>query len=224
MDTKIILGISGLLVALVTVALLLPEKNVSNSGDTLPWHITHPTPDTTHVIGVTLGSGTLSDAEQAYQEAAEISLFKPADGKMVVEAFFEEVKLNGLKAKIVMTIAVPAQDLQGMFDRGLRMNATASGKRITLNTDDLASVRKLPISSLSYLPSIRLEESVLSKRFGTPAERVRESKSGTVHWLYPQHGLDVTLGGDEKPLLQYVSPKDFELLRAPLLAHGEVLK
>lgn len=224
MDKKIILGISGLLVALLSIALLLPEKNVSNSGDTLPWHITHPTPDTTHALGVTLDSSTLSDAEQTYQEAAEVSLFKTTEGKMVVEAFFDEVKLNGLKAKIVLTIAVPAQDMQGMFDRGLRMNATASGKRITLNTDDLATVRKTPISSLSYLPSIRLEESVISKRFGMPAERVRESKSGTEHWLYPQHGLDVTLGGDEKPLLQYVSPKDFELLRAPLLAHGEILK
>jgi hypothetical protein len=223
MDKKIILGVMGLIVALTTLAWLLPEKS-SSSGDTLPWRITHPTPDTTHVLGVTLGSTTLAEAEQVYQEPTVVSLFKSGDGKMVVEAFFEEVKLNGLKAKIVMTIAVPTQDLQGMFERGLRMNATASGKRITLDTDDLAVVRNTAISSLSYMPAVRLEEAVLSKRFGTPAERIRESKSGTVHWLYPQHGLDVALGGDEKPVLQYLSPGDFELLRAPLLAHGEVLK
>lgn len=223
MDKKIILGISGLLVALITLTWLLPEQS-TNSGDTLPWHVTHPTPDTVRVLGITLGSTSLGEAEQTFQEASEISLFRPTDGKMVVEAFFDEVKLNGLKAKIVLTIAVPAQELQGMFDRGLRMNATASGKRITLSTNDLASVRKDPISSLSYLPSVRLEEAILTKRFGTPAERIRETKSGVVHWLYPQLGLDVTLGGDEKPLLQYLSPKDFELLRAPLLANGEILK
>jgi len=28
----------------------------------------------------------------------------------------------------------------------------------------------------------------------------------------------------EKPLLQYISPKDFELLRAPLIEQGEILK
>lgn len=223
MDKKVILGVSGLLVALITLALMLPDRTV-NSGDTLPWHVTHPAPDTTRVLGVTLGSSTLSDAEQAYQEAAEVSLFRGGDGKMAVEAFFEEVKLNGLKAKIVMTTAVPEQELQGMFDRGLRMSATGSGKRITLNTDDLARVRKAPISSLSYLPAVHLEETVLSKRFGTPAERIRETRNGTVHWLYPQHGLDITLRGAEKPLLQYVSPKDFESLRAPLLANGEILK
>ncbi len=223
MDKKVILGVTGLLVALITLAWMLPDKAV-NSGDMLPWRITHPTPATTRVLGVTLGSSTLADAEQAYQEAAEVSLFKAGDGKMAVEAFFEDIKLNGLKAKIVMTIGVPAQELQGMFERGLRMNATGSGKRITLNTDDLATVRKAPISSLTYLPAVRLDEAVLNKRFGTPAERIRETKNATVHWLYPQHGLDITLSGDEKPLLQYVPLKDFELLRAPLLANGEVLK
>jgi hypothetical protein len=45
-----------------------------------------------------------------------------------------------------------------------------------------------------------------------------------VHWLYPQHGLDITLGGAEKPLLQYVAPRDFDRLIQPLLANGEILK
>src|SRR4030067_182993 len=122
-----------------------------------------------------------------------------------------------------LNITVPPDELEGIFNRGLRMNSTSSGKRITLSTDDLARVRKAPVASLTYLPSVRLEEAIFAKRFGAPSQRIRETRSGTVHWLYPQHGLDVTLGGDEKPLLQYVSPGDFELLRAPLLAHGEML-
>lgn len=223
MDKKIVLGITGLIVALASLAWLLPDQSTS-TGDTLPWHITHPTPDTTRVVGVTLGSSTLGEAEQVFQEAAEVSLFKPNEGKLAVEAFFEEVKLNGLKAKIVLTIALSQEELQGMFERGLRMNATSSGKRITLNTDDLAKVRQAPIASLSYLPSVQLEEAILSKRFGTPAERIKEKKSGAVHWLYPQHGLDITLGNGEKPLLQYLPPRDFNQLRTPLLAAGEVLQ
>jgi hypothetical protein len=55
-------------------------------------------------------------------------------------------------------------------------------------------------------------------------QRVQEKDGGAMHWLYPQQGLDVVLGGSEKPLLQYISPKDFELIRAPLLANGDVLK
>ena len=223
MDKKIILSIIALVVASLSFVLMLPDKTV-NTGDTLPWNIAHPTPDTTRVFGVTLGQSTLGDAEQTFKEQAEISLFKPTDAKMAVEAFIEEVNFNGLKAKMVMTVAIPPEELQAMFGRGVRMNSTPSGKRITLAPDDLERVRKAPVTSLTYLPTVRLEEAVLAKRFGAPSQRVRETRTGVVHWLYPQHGLDVVLGGREKPLLQYVSPRDFELLRTPLIANGEVLK
>lgn len=223
MDKKIISGVIALVAASLLFILMLPDES-SNTRDTLPWNISHPTPDTTRIFGVTIGQNTLGDAEIAFKEQAEISLFKPADAKMAIEAFVEEVNFNGLKAKMVMTVAIPPEELQGMFDRGLRMNSTPGGKRITLTPDDLARVRKAPITSLTYMPAVRLEEAVIAKRFGAPAQRVRESRSGAVHWLYPQHGLDVALGGREKPVLQYVSPRDFELLRAPLMANGEILK
>jgi hypothetical protein len=74
------------------------------------------------------------------------------------------------------------------------------------------------------MPSVRLEDAIFAKRFGQPELRIKEKKSGAVHWLYPQHGLDITLGGGEKPLLQYVAPKDFDKLTRPLLADGEILK
>ncbi|MBI5658770.1 MAG: hypothetical protein HZC43_04295 [Nitrosomonadales bacterium] len=222
MDKKIISGVMALVAASLLFILMLPDES-SDTRDTLPWNISHPAPDTTRIFGVTIGQYTLGDAEIAFREQAEISLFKPADARMAIEAFIEEVNFNGLKAKMVMTVALPPEELQGMFDRGLRMNSTPGGKRITLTPDDLARVRKAPVTSLTYMPAVRLEEAVIAKRFGAPAQRVRESRSGAVHWLYPQHGLDVALGGREKPVMQYVSPKDFELLRAPLMANGEVL-
>lgn len=223
MDKKIILGVFALVVVSLSVLLLVPDNSTS-SPDTLPWKITHPTPETSRIFGITLGQNTLDDTEKVFKEQAEISLFKTPEGKLLVEAFFDELNLNGLKAKFVLTIAVPEGELQGMYDRGLRMNSTPSGKRITLTPEDLGKVRQTIVSSLTYLPSARLEDALFAKRFGTPAERIREKKSGAVHWLYPQHGLDITLGDGEKPLLQYVSPKDFHLLRAPLLAEGELLK
>lgn len=225
MEKKIILGTVSLIAVTITLLLMLPDNSV-NTPDTLPWNISHPTPDTTRVFGITLGQTTLNQAAHAFKHEAEveISLFKPTDGIMGVEAFIEEVNFNGLKAKIIMNIAVPAEELQGMFQRGLRINSTPSGKRITLTFDDLARVRELPVAYLTYLPNVRLEDAIITKRFGEPAQRIREKKSGVTHWLYPQHGLDVTLSSGEKPLLQYLSPKDFEVVRAPLLAQGEILK
>lgn len=223
MDKKIVVSVVAFAVASLLLILMLPDES-GITPDTLPWNISHPSPGTTHVFGVTLGSTTLGEAETVFKEQAEISLFSHNDTKMAVEAFIDEVNFNGLKAKLVMTVRLPKEELQGMFARGLRINSTPSGKRITLAPDDLARVRKASIASLTYMPAVRLDETVLAKRFGAPAERVRETQAGVVHWLYPQHGLDVAVGSKERPVLQYVSPRDFELLRAPLLANGEPLK
>lgn len=225
MDKKIILGVIALAIVSMTLLLMAPD-NSTHTPDTLPWKISHPTPDTSRVLGITLGQTTLDEAAQAFKNEAEveISLFKPTDGLMGVEAFFEEVNFNGLKAKIVLTINLPPEVLEGMFQRGLRLNSTPSGKRVTLTHDDEMKVRQTPISSMAYLPNVRLEENIFAKRFGEPAERVRETKSGVTHWLYPQQGLDIAVSEKEKPILQYVAPKDFELLRGPLLANGEVVK
>ena len=224
MDKKIILGALALFFISWYVLLQAPE-DAKQSPDTLPWNITHPTPETTQVFGVTLGKTTLDEAAHAYKHEAEteISLFKPTEGPMSVEAFTDEVNFNGLKAKMTMTVDLSQEVMQAMYERGLRMNSTPSGKRITLTADDLTVVRSAPINSLTYLPAARLEDTIITKRFGEPTERIREKDSGVTHWLYAQHGLDVVLSGNEKPVLQYVPLKDFERLRAPLLKHGELV-
>jgi hypothetical protein len=223
MDKKIILWTFAFGAVLIGALLLIPSAP-TDTPDTLPWKISHPTPDTSRVFGITLGQTSLDQTEQIFKEKTELSLFESKEGKMRVEAFFDELNLNGLKAKFVFNIAVPAGELNGMYSRGLRINNTISGKRITLAPDDLARVRQLPVSGITYLPTATLEEAVFTKRFGIPAERIREKKNNAVHWLYPQHGLDITLSGNEKPLLQYIALKDFELLRKPLLDQGEILK
>ncbi len=222
MERKIYWGIALVAVLILGVAFFKGDQPAEKSD--LPWYIEHPAADTTRVFGITLGQTNTNEAQQHFKEVANPILFKSPGGQLVVEVFFEEVNLAGLKARIVLGIAVPGSELQGMYERGLRMNATGSGKEITLTPDDIASVFTIPISSLTYMPATRLEDAIFSKRFGQPKQRVKEKKSGAVHWLYPQNGLDITLGGDEKPLLQYVAPKDFDKLTQPLLANGEILK
>ncbi len=222
MERKIYWLLTLVAALILSVAFFSGDKPTEKSD--LPWHIEHPTTDTTRIFGITLGQSNTNEAEQHFQEVAKPILFKSPDGQLVVEVFFEEVNLAGLKARIVLSIAVPNSELQGMFERGLRMNATGSGKEITLIPDDISRVFTMPITSLTYMPTTRLEDAIFAKRFGQPELRVKEKKSGAVHWLYPQNGLDITLGGSEKPLLQYVAPKNFDRLTQPLLANGEILK
>jgi len=222
MARKIYWGIAIAALLVMGVAFYQGDQPVEKFD--LPWHIGHPNADTIEVFGVTLGKTNTDEAEQHFKEEAKPILFKSHSGQLVAEIFFEQVNLAGLKARIVLSIKAPDSELQAMFDRGLRMNVTESGKEITLTPEDAAKLFMMPISSLTYMPLVRLEDAVFSKRFGQPELRIREKKSGVVHWLYPQNGLDIALGGEEKPLLQYVPPRDFDKLVDPLLASGEIVK
>ena len=220
-DRKIYWSVGLLSILIFASSFFIPGKPADNSG--LPWHIEHPTAGTTRIFGLTLALSTTNEAEQHFKEEAKPSLFKSPENKLVVEMFFEQVTMAGLKSKIVTTIAVPDAELHAMFERGLRMSGIGSGKIITLAQEDTARVRTLPIVSLTYMPSVRLKDEIISKRFGQPSQKIKEKKSGAIHWLYPQNGLDITLGGEEKPVLQYVQPKDFDKLVTPLLSNGEII-
>lgn len=221
MEKKIYWGVAAVSLLVLIVSFVTADK--SSGKEDLPWFIEHPTADTTRIFGLTLGKSTTDDAELRFKETAVPSLFKSKEGKLVAEVFFEQVDLAGLRSKVVLNIAVSEAEIQGMYERGLRLSATGSGKKITLAPDDVTRLRQLPIIGLTYSPSVALEESIFAKRFGQPNERVKENTGELVHWLYPQHGLDITLSPHQKPLMQYVQPKDFDLLRAPLLANGTLI-
>ncbi len=221
-ESKIYWGV-GITSILILVGAFFIPANQPDKND-FPWHIEHPTPDSIQVFGLTIGATTPAEAEARFKEAAEPSLFKSSSGQLGAEVFFEQVDLAGLRSKVVLTVGVPEGELKDMYERGLRMAATGGGnKKITMTPDDIARLRSLPISSLTYIPGVRVEDELLLKRFGKPEQVIKEAKSGAIHWLYPQNGLDITLGGSEKPLLQYVSPKEFDKLVKPLLSNGEIV-
>lgn len=220
-ENKIYWGVGIFSVVILLGAFLIPGDRPDKAD--LPWHIEHPTPDSVRVFGLTLGTSTPADAELRFKEQAEPSLFKSPAGVLVAEVFFEQINLAGLRSRVALTVAIPEAEMHTMYERGLRMAATGSGKKITLTPEDIARLRSSPISGLTYMPGVKVEESLFLKRFGKPAQVIKETQSGAVHWLYPQNGLDLTLGGSEKPVLQYVAPQAFEALVKPLLANGEIL-
>ncbi|WP_457674504.1 hypothetical protein, partial [Thiolapillus sp.] len=161
---------------------------------------------------------TLEEMEQQFQEPAAVSLFAPDAGERVVEAYFNTVTLSGFKARVVATLGFSPEQLQAIYDRGERISTLAQGKRkITLSDSDLRQAKRTPVVALTYLPRINLEEAVVIKRFGMPEQRIMEPGGKKTHWLYPDKGLDVVMDSEAREILQYVAPRDFEQLRAPLL-------
>lgn len=201
---------------LLAIALFIPGQRDSGSIATLPWHISITADGQSTVFGVTLEQTTLGEVEQIFGSQAAVSLFAPREGEYRVEAFFDQVTLNGLKARFVFVVGVRPDQLAGSFERGVRIATLGSGiHKVTLSSPDLALVRSTPVTALTYLPRTDLAPELVARRFGKPAERISE-REGIEHWLYPEKGLDVALYGDDTEVLHYVAPARFEMLRQPL--------
>lgn len=217
------LGVLAFTLLALAIGLFMPGK--SPQGPVyLPWQIEQTAAGSSRVFGLELGKSTLREAQLRFEEAYEVSMFARDDGSKVVEAYFDTIALSGLRARVVLVMALSPEQLEGFYERGVRIATMGSGTRkVTLADSDLQQLASLPFASLTYIPKANLSAELVEARFGKPAERIREKGTETLveHWLYPQLGLDLTLHEKGKEVLQYVQPAKFEALRQPLLAKGE---
>lgn len=216
MDRKIIAGILALVLAAIGIGMLFPgTPGEQRRPGLMPWQI-EPLPDgTSRIFGVTLGRTTLRESEGLFGDEPEVSLFV-ADGRYAAEAYYEEVWLSGLKAKVVLALDVPQETLAGYYDRGARIAKTESGgSKVTLGSADRRALDRFPVGAITYIPAAALDEELIGRRFGEPAERLAEGEEAT-HYLYPSKGLDIALSAKGKAVLQYLPPARFEELAAPL--------
>ncbi|CAK0767229.1 conserved hypothetical protein [Gammaproteobacteria bacterium] len=209
----------------ILVATEWPSNNeTQHSADTnhfLPWQIEHTAEGATLVFGLILGRSTLAEAEHRFAAESEVSLFVAPNGKLVVEGYFDGVNLAGLGARVIVVVDTPAKT--EIYNRGARISTLGDGThKVSLSTEDLIQIRHQPITSLTYLPKVKLDPALIESRFGKPQIQIREPKQDTNHWLYPEQGLDIALGVGP-PVFQYVAPRDFSLLSTPLIQQGERL-
>jgi len=216
MKNKVFLSVllGGLL--LVLIGIMLPAPDIDR-GQFLPWQVEHTADGATRVFGITLGETTLEEAERHLHGAATISLFATPEDSYRVEAYFDKVVLGGFSAKMVMVMQLTQDEAQAMYSRGARISTLGSGtNKVTLASEDVRRVYATPIASLAYLTRATLDDELLLQRFGEPSARVTELENETVHWLYPELGLDIARDRKGKAVLQYVLRKDFEALVKPL--------
>jgi hypothetical protein len=217
MDRKLILSILAAAVLGFIAIMLFPGSRDQEGPPRLPWDVSVDDQGRARVFGLTLGQSKLADLQDLFGEEGEINLFSPATGQYSVESYFEQIYLSRLRADFVVTLDAPPETLAAMYDQGLRVSQLPGGtKRIKLAPADVAVLRQAPIRHVTYLPQSRLDEALLEKRFGTPAERITEAESGVVHWIYPDKGLDLARDPKGKVVIQYVNPADLPALTQPL--------
>jgi len=198
-----------------------PGQAAKDSGAPLPWQVT-PHPDgSSEALGLHLGTGTLADVRQRFGGDTQIAIIAAPGEDGTLEAFVDPAQAGFIAGKLVITAELPASGsatLRSLRERALKSQFMESTTRkYTLRPDDEALALQARIVALSFIPQASLDADTILARFGKPAARVR-SHERQEHFLYPDKGLDVILDTEGKELLQYVAPRDFERLRAPLQA------
>lgn len=193
------------------------QVNNQPKEDIYPWQITLQSDGKTRVFGITLSESTLNDAIPLLGRNYKLGLFETPNQPLSLEAYFNEVTLGGISGKLVLTLEATQKEMAALLQEAIKRKVLESGaRRYTLTAETNNALAQKRITSLSYVPYINLDEEVIRKRFGEPAERIIVDQQRQ-HLLYPELGLDLLLDEDGKELLQYVAPAKFEQLRQPLM-------
>jgi hypothetical protein len=222
---KTILAILLLVVVVVLAPMFLPDSLKPSTGSTptgLPWEI-RTTPDGGSVVfGLEIGRSTLGDAAARFGPDVDVAIVATPDEVGTLEAFIASAQLGFVTGKLILTADLPTETIAAMRERAAHaeyMDGTTRKARLT--KADLPTAMAAPLLAIGLIPSVNLDEQMVLSRFGAPAERVRSSDH-TEHLLYPDKGLDVVLDSNGKELLQYVAPRAFARLRAPLESRAVV--
>ncbi len=221
---QVFLSVLGASLLLLAIAIFFPseQKKIPVQTQSLPWQIETTADGSIRVFGLQLEHSTVNDAIRRFNENAEVSLFVSPKNQRVIEVYFNNTRLAGLGAKIVLSVAVSKRQIEAIYERGTRISTLGDGSRkVTLHPDDLLRVKQSPIATITYLPKTKLDTNLLLARFGEPARRIREIKNKTLHWLYPAQGLDIAQDQHGRTVLQYLPPKTFEKVMQPLLEQGK---
>lgn len=218
---KFALSIVLLILALIALPFLMPGAGKQEGVDpesNLPWQIELDGRGGSKVFGLQPGVSTLADVRRALGDELEVAIVAAPQEVGALEAYYNQVPLGFVLAKLIVTVDASPEAISAMRERAVKAEyMESSTRKIRLHADDRAAVEQMPIRAIAVIPTVNLDEPTVVQRFGPPGERLPVSDK-RVHLLYPDKGLDVIVDGDGKELLQYVAPRDFALLRAPLAA------
>jgi hypothetical protein len=198
-----IIGLVLFVLGIIATMLIPTPKPVGDA----PWEVQQLADGSVKIFGIHLGVSNYKQAQQAVGQYGESALFTQQGAKPSVEAFFASTHLGGLSAKLVMNIAVPDELMQQMLSRTTQSKLQPSGARKhELAEQDRQVLLELPVSALTYIPAIRLDEQTLRSRFGEPGSIETPADETTkAIWYYPQLHLQVTFPSEGRTMLLYTA-------------------
>ncbi len=204
-------------IAFALVPLLRPQGPAERqpiSG--LPWQVDALDDGTSRVFGVQLGRDDLAAAQGVLGLDRDVAILRAAEEAAALEMHYPRHTAGLLSGTLVLVAEVDEALLDQAIGQAPPPKILQSGvRKYEVPHPMLEQLLAAPISSITFVPAAQLDDEVIRRRFGEPAEIVARGE-GAYHYLYPHLGLDLQLYEETSEVLQYVPPRDFAALRAPL--------
>ena len=211
---KIPLTILAIVAVLMAVFYLLgpgPDPETLEPRSDLPWQA-QPRPDgSLEVFDLVLGEATLGDAVAKFGALEGLALFEPENGPLALEAYFGDVQLGPLKAKVVVGLEAAQAELEAMraSSPGREGSPTGDWKHNLPGGPEAYLERRLSV--IGFIPATRkLDRDFFRARFGEPAARLQENEHAT-SWFYPRLGLAVLIDDKASEVMEFQPPRNFTL-------------
>jgi len=192
------------------------EKGQGSSTDKYPWQITLLPDGNSQVFGLRFNETSVAEAKQKLGHRPDIALFQNRGGRLAVEVYYKEFNRGGLSGSLLLTLTQDDALLDNLKQQALGQKRLESGViKYKLSAIGLQHIDSKKITGLTYVPYADLDEEMVNRRFGIPAQKIKTHEKAQ-HWLYPEKGLDLIFNEEGKEILQFVSPTEFERLAGPL--------
>lgn len=219
---KIVSSIVVLIIVFIVISSSIKKQGVPEQA--YPWQIKILADGKTQVFNVVFGETTLNVVDTILQSEPTVAVFESKD-KTTLEAYYKSVAVGGLTGDFIFTLETTEAELDKLKKESKRqMHTEDNARRFDLDKNAIAEVKNFPVKNLIYIPVVQLDQDMVVRRFGEPGEKIKITRAGgeekapeVWHYLYADKGLDVIIHEKGKEVMQYVSPKEFNVLREPLL-------
>ncbi len=194
-----------------TVFYFTADRSLGEPVD-MPWQVQVIDAEHTRVFGVTLNQTTLEQARQLFGQVDGIALYRNADGRFSLEAYFGKVRFGYFSARLIANLQANQQELEQLTQFAIKRIPKEDGSlRWTLNADKQAEQATRLISALSYIPDYRgMDDDFIRQHFGEPARRIKLDETSE-RWYYPDRGVRILVDNEGKELFEYMPPAQFEM-------------
>jgi hypothetical protein len=218
---KIVLSLLTIVVvAFAAVLFFRPHGGDIRPLENLPWQIQTLEGGASRVFGVTLGHDTMGEARERLGKDMELAIVVSGDEAGSLEMYYGNYRAGPLNGKLILAGDLDDATLSLLRQRaGLPKYLDSGARKYHLQPEDLPLGYGAPVGTITFIPSAALDEDIAGARFGPPHETIRTG-DGNTHLLYPALGLDLILNEKHRDVLQYVAPRDFARLSAPLSRSG----